>query len=108
MCPLMLIFDSHLFGPFATVEFHKSGSTLATVARVITFAKLIELSNSVSKVLAIKVSEDYRELSLKLFKVDKSPEEGRDDMVFAFAQDTLNDLGFKGLLFFFLLFLGTT
>ena len=81
----MLILDSHLFGSFAAVKLHKGSTALATVARMITLAKLIELGHCVFKVWAIKVSEDYGKLSLQLFEVTESPEERRDDMILALS-----------------------
>jgi hypothetical protein len=73
---------------------------------VLTFAKLVKLSDHVSEILTVVVPEHNSKLSLHLLEEDQSSKEGRNDMEAAFAQQLLKKSDFLSLSLFFLRFLG--
>jgi len=75
MCLLALIFNSHLFSTFASVEFNERSAILAVIAGMIPATELVELGHNVLEVLTVIVAEDNGELFLYLFQVDQGAEE---------------------------------
>jgi hypothetical protein len=67
---LMLIFEPHLSSTLASVKLDLCGAATATVARMFTFAELIEFSYHIVKVLSVEVSEDNGKFSLHFLQLD--------------------------------------
>jgi hypothetical protein len=63
---LVLVFETHLLSALASIELYQSSTTSATVAWMLSFTELIELSNHILQILCIVVSKHHSELLLHL------------------------------------------
>lgn len=97
LCTLLINLESEVFRVFGAVHLYKGGVVASIEAGMVAVAEAVQLVYDVVEINA-KGSEDDRKLFLLFFKVHQSSEETWNNVVAAFAKNSVSHFFLIGLL----------